>query len=298
MATPYFTPPKNEIAAPLRDWDRLKASGNLTYREFISLVTELWHERVPDVPLFPIQGKRFAQYPCIVYGIEVKTTMKDEVKKRHREYVTNPHTGQLYKITGQRFKLLVSFAVITENEPELAEEIMEAFEDFMDETTAVYKKLGLSEIRYGRRLPDSTENRESEDITRRSVVFEVYIERVRQVPVDQLNEILVTARTALDMSRNMFHGEAGDSFITVEAHVIPESGEVLVDYDPNPDVFLPLGLHAGRKYVVAAVDGNKLYLETTTGTPILLGSSGAGRLSLWLGKVKVDIQDEFATPHS
>lgn len=297
MSTPYFVQPKNDIAAPLRDWDRLRASGNLSYLEFIALVTELWERRTPDVPIFPTQGKQFARYPCIVYGTQVKTAMQSEPKKRHREFITNPNTNQVYRITGQRFKLVVSFSVTTENEPKLAEEILEAFEDFMDEITPVLKKSGLSEIVYGRQLPDAMENRDAEDICKRSVAYEVTIERVRQIPVDQLNEIVVQARTFVESIRNVFTGTAGDDFIVVaDDHAIPLEAEVLVT--PDEIEFLPEGLHAGWRYVVDAIDGNKLYLTTIGGDPINITADGIGRLSLWLGKVKVDIEDEFATPNS
>lgn len=298
MTTPYFVQPKSEIAAPLRDWDRLRASGNLSYLEFISLVKELWERRTPDVPIFPTQGKQFARYPCIVYGTQVKTAMQNEPKKRHREFITHPTTGQIYKITGQRFKLVVSFSITTENEPILAEEILEAFEDFMEEITPILKKSGLSEIVYGRQLPDAMENRDAEDVCKRSVAYEVTIERVRQTPVDQLNEIIIHARTFVESIRNVFLGTAGDDFIVVsDDHAIPVGAEVLVA--PDETGFLPEGIHSGWRYVVSAVDGNKLYLTALgSGDPINITADGVGRLGLWLGKVRVDIEDELATPNS
>lgn len=296
---PYFTPPKNVVNAPIRDWAPLRANGNLTYREFIAMVSKFWNERVPDVPLIPYQGKNFARTPAIVYSLEVKTPIPNDRKKHHREFITNPATDQMYRITGQRFKHIVTFRVVTANEPELAEEILESFEFYMDEMTAVYKENGLSEIVYGRRLPDSTENRESQDVCIRAVAYEVTTEDVRQWPVAQLNEIIIQARMFVSESRNGFYGEAGNDYIVVDARPdLPVGLEVVISDLPGSDTFLPGGLHNGWKYTIASIDGARIYLLKPDGTPINITFDGQGGLYYWPGTPRVHIEDEFATPTS
>lgn len=292
--TTYFSQPKNEISAPLRDWDKLRASGNLTFPELIALISELWNKAQPDIPIVPTQGKNFAKYPSIVYGTEIRVPRQDSPKRRHREYVHSPD-GTLYKISGQHFRHLISFTCTTQNEPELAEALIETFEDFMEEITGIMKLLGLAEFFYGRRLPDAEENRDAEDICKRTVVYEAYFEKVTQTPVDQFKEIVVNARQFLENIRNIFTGESGNDYIVVDSsHALDVNMEVIISSDE--DNFLPLGLNNGWRYVVTAVDGNKIYLETLSGRPISLGSNGSGRLALWMRRPAVHIEDEFATP--
>jgi hypothetical protein len=292
----YYTQPKNEIAAPLRNWEHLRASGNLTFREMIALIQELWNEGQPDIPLLPTQGKNFAKYPCIVYGIENKTTANSDDKRRHREFVKDQTTGQIYRVVGQVFNHIISFTVITENEPDLAEAIMELFEDFMEEITPVLQKLGISNIWYGRRLSDSDENRDAEDICKRAVVYRIHLERVRQIPVDRFDTILVRARTFLESIRDVFTATSGTDYIVVQTHALTVGAEVVVHEDlDNP---LPEGLHHGWRYTITAIDGNKLYLQSAAGDAISITADGVGRLAVWLGHVEVDIQDEYATPNT
>ena len=62
------------------DKNRLKAEGNLQYPEFIELVRLLWENSYPDIPLVPTYGGKFAQYPCIAYGLELKRAHNKEPK--------------------------------------------------------------------------------------------------------------------------------------------------------------------------------------------------------------------------
>lgn len=298
MPSMYFDMPKNEIAAPLRDWDRLRAQGNLTYLEFIALVKELWERAHPDIPIHPTRGKQFAVYPCIVYGLESRSTATNESKARHREFKEDENNN-VYRIKGQRFLNLVSFTAVTRNEPELAENIMETFELFMGEITPVIKLLGVSELIYGRRLSDTDQNRDNDDVCTRAVVYQVFTEHVTQTKEEVLKEIIIQARTFIEEFRNIFTAQAGDDFITVQSHALPSGAEVQV-LEPVPEDggFLPAGLHAGWRYRVLATDGNKIYLETLTGDPVSITEDGVGRLAIWINSPTVNILDEHATPNT
>lgn len=298
MPSMYFDMPKNEIAAPLRDWDRLRAQGNLTYLEFIALVKELWERAHPDIPIHPTRGKQFAVYPCIVYGLESRSTATNESKARHREFKEDENNN-VYRIKGQRFLNLVSFTAVTRNEPELAENIMETFELFMGEITPVIKLLGISELIYGRRLSDTDQNRDNDDVCTRAVVYQVFTEHVTQTKEEVLKEIIIQARTFIEEFRNIFTAQAGDDFITVQSHALPNGAEVQV-LEPVPEDggFLPAGLHAGWRYRVLATDGNKIYLETLTGDPVFITEDGVGRLAIWINSPTVNILDEHATPNT
>lgn len=173
----------------------LKAEGNLTYRQFIKLVQHLWAEGHPDIPIYPTQGGQQAKYPCIVYGLEVRKTHPVEPKPRFREAVVRDGDTDVF-IHGQRFQNIVSFTVVDEN-ADRAEVIIEIFEDFMLEFTPVFKRMGVSEFVYSRRLPDSEENRQGEDVARRSVAYMLTTEKIRYMEVEKINKFVIDARIYL-----------------------------------------------------------------------------------------------------
>ena len=133
--------------------EHLRAKGNLSYLGFIALVKKLWEGGHPDIPIVPQQGKNYAQYPCIVFALEDRQTDTNEPKFKHREEIIE-EDGTAYIIHGQRFVNIVSFTVITKNDPNSANAIIETFEDFIIEYTYLIKKFGAADFRYARRLSD------------------------------------------------------------------------------------------------------------------------------------------------
>lgn len=167
----------------------LRAKGNLDYLQFIRLVQRYWSEAHPDIPIIPTGGDKPAQYPCIIYGLEVRQTPSGEPKAKHRERIDD------LIITGQKFDNMVSFSAVAEANPNLCEEIIEEFENWMLEMIPVFKELGVSELTYGRRLPDSEVSRRGFGVTARAVVFHVRTEKVRATSFALLKSIVVDART-------------------------------------------------------------------------------------------------------
>jgi hypothetical protein len=175
----------------------LRAKGSLTYLEFIKLVDTLWEAAHPDVP-FQASGSNIdAVYPVVTYDLQLRKPHPSEPKVRFREEIRTPRDKDAIVIGGQRYQNLVNFSVTTEKNPELAEALIEAFEDFILEFTPVFKQLGLSEIVYARRLPDAEQSRRSEGIEIRTVSYLVTTEKVIQTSKKKLEEFLVYARMAL-----------------------------------------------------------------------------------------------------
>lgn len=173
----------------------LKAEGNLSYLEFIALVKHMWEESHPDIPFFPTQGKQYAKYPCIVYGLEYRKTVSNESKMKQRLQDLNPIYNNLI-VSGQRFENYVSFSVHSQD-PYLSEAIIEEFESFMLEYIRVFKRLGLSEILYGRRLSDREDNRKDSDIAVRSVAFLVTTEKITVSEYERIEKITIDASVFL-----------------------------------------------------------------------------------------------------
>jgi hypothetical protein len=188
------------------DARRMKADGNLSYLEFVQVVKLLWENSYPDIPIVATFGGKFASYPCIAYGIELKKAHNQEPKMRYRDKALG-EDGKYYIIEGQRFQNVVSFTVIVQADAatiegdvaryagaEVADRIVERFEDFMLEYTPVFKKLGASEFVYARRTSDSEINMDQTDVVKRTVLYLLTTEKLSVSPVEIVDKIVVDVR--------------------------------------------------------------------------------------------------------
>lgn len=295
----FSVPVSNQIAAPLKDRPPLRAEGNLRYLDFIRLVQYLWEQGHPEVPIKAVQSKSFTQYPVITYALNQRKTAQNEPKPRYRD---NPidESGQMYLITGQKFENVIQFTVITSNDPELAEHIIEIFEDFMLEYTPVFKRLGVSEFMYVRRLPDAEQTKATTDTETRAVAYMMIEERLRQISVDRFKEIIINARLYMKETGPEFVVNDSEDFITLANHgFIKGDGVIIMDVLDNSSI-LPTPLHAGWLYIIADVDGATFTLTDLHGNLINLSSSGRGRIVRnRYYKTDVNIEDLYngATPN-
>lgn len=184
--------------------DPLQAAGNLTYIEFIALVKALWENAYPQIPIEPEAGGQYTAFPVITYKLELKRTHTVEPKPRTRHL---PRDSQEI-IFGQRFQNIVSFSVHTranradvsgDENPgyvgaEVADRIIELFEDFMLEHTPVFKRLGASEFVYSRRMSDSKSNRNGIDVCTRTVTYMLTTEKLIATTVGRIEKIVVDVR--------------------------------------------------------------------------------------------------------
>ena len=234
--------PQNQIRFPSSnineiDYNRmfgapLQAQGNLTYLEFITAVKALWENAYPSIKIKSTQSGDYAEYPVIVYGLELRRTHSSEPKPRTR---ISPSSD--VAVFGQRFQNVVSFTVITETTegsqlkgavgrssgPEVADQIIEAFEDFMLEYTPVFKRLGASEFVYARRLADSEENKENTDIVKRTITYMLTTEKLLVTSVAQIEKIAIDIRTYMAYEKELVIENTEKStpdFSDVEVNVI------------------------------------------------------------------------------
>jgi uncharacterized membrane protein len=190
----------------------LQAQGNLTYIEFISAVKALWENAYPNIKIKPVQNGDYAEYPVIAYGLELRRAHSVEPKPRSR---VSPAKDIV--IFGQRFQNIVSFTVITKADsaelkgsssrysgPEVAEKIIETFEDFMLEYTPVFKRLGASELVYARRLSDSEENRDATDVNKRTVTYMLTTEKLIGMEVGTIEKIVIDVRRYMAVEKEIW----------------------------------------------------------------------------------------------
>jgi uncharacterized membrane protein len=190
----------------------LQAQGNLTYIEFISAVKALWENAYPNIKIKPVQNGDYAEYPVIAYGLELRRAHSVEPKPRSR---ISPAKDVV--IFGQRFQNIISFTVITKADsgelkgsssrysgPEVAEKIIETFEDFMLEYTPVFKRLGASELVYARRLSDSEENRDATDVNKRTVTYMLTTEKLIGMEVGTIEKIVIDVRRYMAVEKEIW----------------------------------------------------------------------------------------------
>lgn len=211
-AIPFPSPGINDMWPNAIFGEPLKASGNLSYLEFIDVVKILWNRSYPDIDIVPTSNGSYAKYPCIAYGVELKKAHNNEPKPRTRQYIQ----GVNQYVYGQRFQNIISFTVMTRatagsidtNLPaeeygsqvgyvgaEVADRIIEVFEDFMLEYTPVFKALGASEFVYARRLSDAEMNKDNTDTIKRTVTYMLTTEKLLAASAERIEQIVIDVRT-------------------------------------------------------------------------------------------------------
>lgn len=217
---------------------RLQAEGNLTYLEFIAVVKALWDQLHPDIEIVPTSNGKYAKYPCITYGLELKRAHTSEPKPRTRQNLTDISQH----IYGQRFQNVVAFTVITRADAgtieatigtdqhttelryvgaEVADRIMEVFEDFMLEYTPVFKRLGASEFVYARRYSDAEVNRDQTDVNKRVVTYMLTTEKLLATTYEKIEKIIIDIRNYFAYEKSILEQAASSTpnFEGTEVHV-------------------------------------------------------------------------------
>ena len=219
--------------------ERLQAQGNLSYLEFMDVVRVLWSQVQPDIPIVPMQSGKYANYPCITYSMELRKAHASEPKPRTRQ-VLSDISQHIY---GQRFQNIIAFTILTQatagtiDAPsgsdkynsqlhyvgaDVADRIIEIFEEFMLEYTPVFKRLGASEFVYARRLSDAEINRDQIDVNKRVVTYMLTTERLMATSHEKIEKVAVDVRT----------------YMAVEKQFITESNKTTVDNFDNVDLII------------------------------------------------------------
>ena len=216
----------NEINNDRRFGAPLQASGNLTYLEFIAVVKALWENAYPDIKLHPTGNGQYAEYPVIVYGLEIRKTHSSEPKPRTR----NTQHYEDVMVFGQRFQNVVSFTILTRADAgtskselekrysgaQVADNLAEIFEDFMLEHTPVFKRLGAAELVYSRRLSDAEENRNSTDIVKRTITYMLTTEKLIATSIEQIEKIAVDVRRYMAYEQSIIEDYSNSATPSIE----------------------------------------------------------------------------------
>lgn len=192
------------------DGTEVLSNGTLTYLQLMNLIKYLWEKSFPTIPILPVSVDRsdtLDNYPAVIgYAMELRRAHTNEPKPKMRQVVQN---GE-YTIYGQKFQNIISFTVMSKvgtfqgadtsttrddlDAAVLCDEIMEMFEDFMQEYTPILKAAGASDLVYSRRLSDSEINRDATDIHKRTVTYMITTEKTFAVRHEVINDIVLDLR--------------------------------------------------------------------------------------------------------
>jgi hypothetical protein len=175
-----------------------RAEGGLTYPELMQAIESVWKRVNPTpVPMYSYGvTKEQVQFPCIVFNLSRRETT-DEIKPKVREEIVLGD-GSIMRMRGQRFLDTVSFIICTDGDPRTADLLADGLEDFMLEYTGVFKRLGVSELLYGRRYKDTLDTSWGDNIVTRWIDYHVTTEKVYAVDQAKLEEISLMVRAQLE----------------------------------------------------------------------------------------------------
>lgn len=185
----------------------LRAFGNVTYLQLIDIVANLWEKAHPELRIVPYGNRNQydAEKGCIVYNLDQKRPKEDNTKPRFQEDIVITDTGQMtIKTFTQSFVHLIEFTAIHKY-PRTAEEILEAFEDFMMIITPEIKSLGTEEFLYNRRLADRDLSRFGQDVASRSVMYTAVLQKMIMIRPEVLEEIQIEVRILREMATPEFN---------------------------------------------------------------------------------------------
>lgn len=246
-----------DVARPM-----LRARGSLSYPEFLRLLTKIWMDSHPDIPVIATGTKNLAQYPIITYRLDLRKAHPAEPKPKYREEIPTDVTQDAILISGQRFQNVITFTATTQEDPHKAEEVIEEFQNFMLEFIPVFKELGASELVFMRRLPDSVDSRPGEGIVSRSVSYLLTTETIKQTRVARLEEVLVDARVFLDTDQVVYSTNPAEDTIIVYGYTFKIGDQVQIFSKPGEGSPLTTGNYlitnvvaesGGRQYELSKI---------------------------------------------
>lgn len=202
-----------------------------------------------------------AEYPAIIgYHLELRKSHTTEPKPRMRQNIVSANNNS-YTIYGQRFQNIIGFTVMAKvgtfqgfggetttrddlDAAVLCDQVIEAFEDFMIESTPILKAAGASELVYSRRLADSEINRSGNDIHKRTVTYMLTTEKTYAIKNEVIQSVAVDLRTWMEYEKQLLNNQ-------VEQTATPNLDGTTIDYTKP-----------WRKQLMAGATPN---LEGTTG---------------------------------
>lgn len=172
---------------------RLTANKNATYLQFIDSLAYIWARLHPEIEFRPFADNHTfnPEKGYVVYALVDREPTQNNAKPRHQEVVQDPdNPDKMLAIYSWSFMNSIKFTALHQD-PRTAEEIIEAFEDFMIYATPIFLEIGVQSCMYGRRASDEHKTRYGNDLAARSLIWMVGTQKILTAELDKLNEILL-----------------------------------------------------------------------------------------------------------
>lgn len=198
------------IELPLEDLDlltannknipKLKANKSASMFDLIKMINKLISLTMPNVKFIPEEGKlletdamKKIEQPIITYKL-ISRVPKKELKPRIREDVEKVvEDHDVGEVWGQKFSCEIQFNIFASVYEE-AEEVMEHFEDLMNNYTGFFKKNGIAEIFFKKQFTDEMYANLRETLSVRNLCYYVEIEKLTVIFRERIKEIELLAQ--------------------------------------------------------------------------------------------------------
>lgn len=176
----------------------ITAFGNIQYLDMIKMLDLLWTDSHPDISFQPLaENKEFnSEMGHIIYMNVHKVPSDGNNKPRHR-HNWKDENGKSFTAFTQTFVHTIRF-IAAHQDPNTADEILEAFEEFMMAVTPVLKKYGIEDIFYFQRISDSNQFRLGKDINTRSTEYRIKTQKVLTIENRTLEDYSVKLQVMLN----------------------------------------------------------------------------------------------------
>lgn len=168
--------------------------------DFIKMVNKVVSKTMQDlkVEFIPDENKNIIvspdlqlDHPIITYKViyrKPKGELKPRVRQQIYEKSDDPNDDRLGEIYGQKFKCLIQFNVFA-SVYDLAEQVMEEFEEQIFTYTGFFKKNGVSEILFEEQATDSSYDMYRQTISVRNIRYIVEVEKLIAMFQEKLKEV-------------------------------------------------------------------------------------------------------------
>ena len=177
----------------------LTADKSASLFDFIKMVDKLVSITMKDlkVTFIPDEGKvvylsndQRLDNPIITYKL-ISRKPKGEIKPRFREdFIESKdgNTGRVGEIYGQKFKCQIQFNIFA-SVYEVAEQVMERFEDLMITYAGYFKKNGVAELLFDQQYTDQSFETMRQTLSIRNISYYVEVEKITVIMRESIKAI-------------------------------------------------------------------------------------------------------------